>query len=74
MFSVGFINRLNVLSDPQISNSSPSFNSNLVEPSRETQAEFLLSHGFLIFTIVDIGIISGLKLRECGASGAIDIN
>ena len=45
-----------------------------MEPSRETQAEFLLSHGFLIFTIVDIGIISGLKLRECGASGAIDIN
>ena len=62
--STGFVNIANVLSEPYIFNYSLSFNSNLVAPSSETQAEFLLSFGFLIVMIVDTGTINGLKLNE----------
>lgn len=50
--------------DPLIVNSSPYCNSNLVPPSKATQAEFLLSIGFFIVRVVEIGRIKGLKLNE----------
>ena len=62
--STGFVNIANVLSEPYIFNYSLSLSSNLVAPSSETQAEFLLSFGFLIVMIVDTGTINGLKLNE----------
>jgi len=52
------------LSEASILNSSFSPNSNLVAPSRLTQAVFLLSYGFLRVITVPIGIIKGLKLNE----------
>jgi hypothetical protein len=61
-------------SEPHIVNSSPYFSSNLVPPSRDTQAEFRLSIGFLIVIAVDIGTIKGLKLKECGANGVMQIH
>ena len=67
--SVGFITIPMLELDPDIVISSPCFNSNLVPPSRETQAEFLLSIGFLIVNLVETGSIRGLKLNECGAKG-----
>jgi len=67
--SVGFITIPMLELEPDIVISSPCFNSNLVPPSRETQAEFMLSIGFLIINLVEIGNIRGLKLKECGANG-----
>ena len=61
-------------SDPQTLISSPYFNSNLVPPSRPTQAEFLLSIGFLIVMLTEIGTIKGLKLKECGAKGVMQMH
>ena len=60
---------LRVFSDPVTVNSSPYYNSNLVDPSSETHADPLLSFVFLKLNLVDTGRIRGLKLNECGASG-----
>lgn len=72
--SLGLTTKLRLLELPFISNSSPSYNSNLVEPSRATQAELRLSSGFFRVTVVETGTIRGLKLRECGAKGVTQMH
>ena len=66
--------KLRLLELPLISSSSPSESSNLVDPSSATQAELLLSAGFFKVTLVDTGTIRGLKLREWGARGVIQMH
>lgn len=67
--SLGFTTMLIQLWLPLTSKFSASPSSNLVAPSRLTQAEFLLSSGFLSVMVVLMGMMSGRKLREWGARG-----
>ncbi len=63
------ITKLSIFSEAWISISSFSLSSNLVAPSKDTHAEFLLSTVFLSVIRVETGSIRGLKLNEWGAKG-----
>ena len=52
---------------------SPSFNLNLVAPSRLTQAPDLASSGFLSFISALAGSINGRNDKLCGANGVMQM-
>lgn len=68
-FSVGSTKKLRMLLEAYILIFSPSLSSNRVAPSNDTQALDLPSLGFLIVIFEEIGMISGLKLKEWAANG-----